>query len=77
MPIEAPFLHLRGDEEDTSRRGSHRCDNEEVDEDMPVYGDGLFPSATDTQRRKETKKKKQVGTLVSYMPPRYSQTKKE
>lgn len=70
MPIEAPYLHLRGDEDDTSPKSSQYHDYEEVDDDMPVYGDGLFPVATDIQRRREAKKTKQAGRLVSSIPPK-------
>lgn len=72
MPIEAPYLHLRDDEDDTSRKSSqyHDHDHEEVDDDMPVFGDGLFPVGTDIQRRKEARKTKQVGRLVSSIPPK-------
>lgn len=70
MPIEAPYLHLRDDEDDTSRKSSQYHDHEEVDDDMPVFGDGLFPVGTDIQRRKEARKTKQVGRLVSSIPPK-------
>lgn len=71
MPIEALFLHLRDDRDDTSRKSSRRCDNEEADDEMPVYGDGLFPTGTDIHRRKEAKRTTQVGTLVSSIPPKF------